>query len=83
MIKLFEDNLEIIFVGLLLMSDDLFELLNKFRLFFIFWVYLVNNLLNFLLDGRFGVFGDILFWVVVIVVIQAIRTEEFSIDLAV
>jgi hypothetical protein len=81
--KLLEDNFEIVFVGLFLMLDDLLEFLNELSLVFIFWVKLINDLLNFLLDGILSVLGDILFWFVVIVVFQTIRTEDFSIDLAV
>jgi hypothetical protein len=65
------------------MLDDLLEFLNELSLVFIFWVKLINDLLNFLLDGILSVLGDILFWIMIKVIFEAIRTEELSINLAV
>ena len=83
LLELLEDNLEIVFVGFFFMMDDLLEFLNKFSLVFIFWVKLINYLLNFLLDGILSVLGDILFWIMVIVIFETIHAEELSINLAV
>jgi hypothetical protein len=83
LLKLLEDNFEIVFVGLFLMLDDLLEFLNELSLVFIFWVKLINDLLNFLLDGILSVLGDILFWIMIIVIFEAIQAEELSINLAV
>jgi hypothetical protein len=83
LLKLLEDNFEIVFVGLFLMLDDLLEFLNELSLVFIFWVKLINDLLNFLLDGILSVLGDILFWIMIIVIFETFQTEELSINLAV
>ena len=80
--KLLEYRSEIMVVCFSLVVDDFFELFNILDLFLTFGLNLINNFLNFLLDGSFSVFGDIFFRIMVIMIFKTIKTKKVSIQLA-
>ena len=71
------------FVDLLLMIDYLLQFLDEFRVVFTFWLYLINDLLNFLLDGILSQFWNIFLRIMVKVIIDAVSAEELSIELTI
>ena len=65
------------------MENDFFEFLNVVDLVLVLWLDLIDDLLNLLFDGRFSVFGDIILWIMLIMIFQTLQTEELSVKLAV
>ena len=78
-----EDNLETMFVDLLLMIDYLLQFLDEFEVVFTFWLNLINDLLNFLLYGILSQFWNIFLRIMVKVIIDAVSAEELSIELTI